>query len=68
MLVFVVLAQRLGLEVILGAFVAGAVLRLVDRDMVERHPQTRVKLDAVGYGFLVRCSSWPAASGSISAR
>jgi Kef-type K+ transport system membrane component KefB len=33
--------------------VAGAVLRLVDRDMVERHPQTRVKLDAVGYGFLV---------------
>jgi Kef-type K+ transport system membrane component KefB len=53
MLVFVVLAQRLGLEVILGAFVAGAVLRLVDRDMVERHPQTRVKLDAVGYGFLV---------------
>ncbi len=53
MLLFVVLAERLGLEVILGAFVAGGILRLVDRDMVERHPQTRTKLEAVGYGFLI---------------
>lgn len=29
---FVVLAERLGLEAILGAFLAGAVLKLVDRD------------------------------------
>ncbi|MGH2655296.1 MAG: cation:proton antiporter [Actinomycetota bacterium] len=53
MLLFVVLAERLGLEVILGAFVAGGILRLVDRDMVERHPQTRTKLEALGYGFLI---------------
>jgi Kef-type K+ transport system membrane component KefB len=53
MLTFAVLAERLELEVILGAFVAGGILRLVDRDMVERHPQTRVKLDSLGYGFLV---------------
>jgi Kef-type K+ transport system membrane component KefB len=53
MLVFAVLAERLGLEVILGAFVAGGILRLVDRDMVERHPQTRIKLEALGFGFLV---------------
>jgi len=53
MLLFVVLAERLGLEVILGAFVAGGILRLVDRDMMERHPQTRPKLEALGYGFLI---------------
>src|ERR1700729_3939028 len=30
--VFVVLAERLGLEAILGAFLAGAIIKLVDRD------------------------------------
>lgn len=51
--VFVVLAERLGLEAILGAFLAGAILRLVDRDQMLTHPQFRQKLAAVGYGVFV---------------
>jgi Kef-type K+ transport system membrane component KefB len=49
---FVALAERVGLETILGAFLAGAVLNLVDRDTMS-HPHFRVKLDAVGYGFVI---------------
>jgi len=49
---FVVLAERFGLESILGAFLAGAVIGLLDRDATS-HPQFRVKLDAIGYGFLI---------------
>jgi Kef-type K+ transport system membrane component KefB len=45
--------QRLGLETILGAFLAGALLRVVDRDEMMTHPKFRVKLEALGYGFLV---------------
>jgi Kef-type K+ transport system membrane component KefB len=48
----VAVASRFGLETILGAFVAGAVLSLVDRDAMS-HPRLRAKLDAVGYGFVV---------------
>jgi Kef-type K+ transport system membrane component KefB len=50
---FAALAARLGLETILGAFVAGALLRAVDRDAMSAHPLTAIKLDAVGFGFLV---------------
>ena len=46
-------AQRLGLEVILGAFIAGALLRVIDRHEMMTHPKFRVKLEALGYGFLV---------------
>ena len=49
----VLVAQRLGLETILGAFLAGALLRMVDRDEMMTHPRFRVKLEALGYGFLV---------------
>ena len=49
---FVALAERFGLETILGAFLAGAVVSLVDRDSAS-HPHFRIKLDAIGYGFLV---------------
>jgi Kef-type K+ transport system membrane component KefB len=49
----VLAAQRLGLETILGAFLAGALLRVVDRDEMMTHPKFRVKLEALGYGFLV---------------
>ena len=49
---FVALASHLGLETILGAFVAGAVLNLVDRD-TSSHPHFRLKLEAVGYGFVI---------------
>src|SRR3712207_6129600 len=49
---FVALAERLGLETILGAFLAGALVGLVDRDSAT-HPRFRAKLDAIGYGFLI---------------
>jgi Kef-type K+ transport system membrane component KefB len=50
---FAVLAERTGLETILGCFVAGAVVGTIDRDGEADHPQFRVKLDAIGFGFLV---------------
>jgi Kef-type K+ transport system membrane component KefB len=50
---FVVLAERLGLEAILGAFLAGAIVKLVDRDQTMTHPEFRQKLEAVGYGIFV---------------
>ena len=49
---FVAMAERVGLETILGAFLAGAVLNFVDRDTMS-HPRFRVKLDAIGYGFVI---------------
>jgi Kef-type K+ transport system membrane component KefB len=49
---FVALAERLGLETILGAFLAGALVGLIDRDTAS-HPQFRAKLEAIGYGFLI---------------
>jgi Kef-type K+ transport system membrane component KefB len=49
---FVALATRFGLESILGAFLAGAVVSLVDRD-ASSHPHLRTKLEAIGYGFVV---------------
>ncbi len=53
LVVFLALAQGLGFEAILGAFLAGAVLRLIDADAAAVHPHTEVKLDAIGYGFLI---------------
>jgi Kef-type K+ transport system membrane component KefB len=50
---FVALAETLGFEAILGAFLAGAVLRLVDTDAEMTHPRFQVKLDAIGFGFVV---------------
>src|SRR6516162_4835266 len=49
---FTALAERFGLESILGAFLAGAIVGLVDRDSAS-HPRFRTKLEAIGYGFLV---------------
>src|SRR5205085_9894871 len=51
--VFVVLASKFGLEAILGAFLAGATLRFVDRDQAMTHPQFRQKLDAAGFGVFI---------------
>jgi Kef-type K+ transport system membrane component KefB len=50
---FSALAVGLGLEVILGAFLAGAVLTLVDRDRRMTHPDFRRKLEAAGYGMFI---------------
>lgn len=50
---FVALAEAFGLEAILGAFAAGAVLTLVDRDRFMSHPLFRPKLEAIGYGVFI---------------
>jgi Kef-type K+ transport system membrane component KefB len=49
----VAVAQSLGLEVILGAFAAGAILSLVDRDRAMTHPDFRTKLQAIGFGVFI---------------
>lgn len=49
---FVVLAENFGLETILGALLAGAVIGAVDKDTAT-HPHFRIKLDAIGFGFLI---------------
>jgi Kef-type K+ transport system membrane component KefB len=49
----VVVAQVFGLEVILGAFFAGAVLRLLDRDQMMTHTGFHMKLQAVGFGVFI---------------
>jgi Kef-type K+ transport system membrane component KefB len=51
--VFVVLASRFGLEAILGAFLAGATLKLVDRDEAMTHAFFHHKLEAAGFGIFV---------------
>ena len=53
LIVFVVLASRFGLEAILGAFLAGATLKLLDRDDAMTHTFFRRKLEAVGFGVFV---------------
>jgi Kef-type K+ transport system membrane component KefB len=53
LIAFVALAESLGLEVILGAFLAGAILSLVDRDRMMTHPEFRAKLEAVGFGVFI---------------
>ena len=50
---FAALAQSVGLETILGAFAAGALVSLIDRDSAMTHPQFRVKLEAVGFGVFI---------------
>jgi Kef-type K+ transport system membrane component KefB/Trk K+ transport system NAD-binding subunit len=49
-LVFIALAEVLGIEVILGAFLGGAIISLVSP---EEGSELREKLDAFGYGFFI---------------
>jgi Kef-type K+ transport system membrane component KefB len=49
----VALATELGLEVILGAFIAGTIISLVDRDRAMTHPDFRAKLEAAGFGIFI---------------
>ena len=51
--VFVALASRFGVEAILGAFLAGATLKLVDTDDAMTHAFFHKKLEAVGFGVFV---------------
>jgi Kef-type K+ transport system membrane component KefB len=50
---FAAIAETLGLEAILGAFLAGAIISLVDRDLAMTHPDFRRKLEAVGFGLFI---------------
>src|SRR3954466_9681130 len=50
---FAAIAESLGLEAILGAFAAGAILTLLDQDRVMTHPQFRQKLESIGFGLFI---------------
>jgi Kef-type K+ transport system membrane component KefB len=50
---FAAVAEALGLEAILGAFIAGAIVSLADRDQTMTHPDFRRKLEAIGFGFFI---------------
>jgi Kef-type K+ transport system membrane component KefB len=49
---FTALADQVGLETILGAFAAGVLVSLIDRDDAG-HPQFRLKLEAAGFGVFI---------------
>jgi Kef-type K+ transport system membrane component KefB len=53
LLVLLVLAERFGLDVVLGALIAGIVLRSWTRRMGVDVEPLEAKLDAVGYGFFI---------------
>ena len=53
LILFACLAARFGLEAILGAFLAGVTLKLVDRDREMTHALFRVKLQATGFGVFI---------------
>ncbi len=50
LLLFMFLAEKLGIEVILGSFIAGLIISNVD---IEESRLLRMKLDAIGYGFFI---------------
>ena len=53
LLAFVAMANHLGLEAILGAFLAGALVRVIDREEAVASAAFRMKLEAIGFGFVV---------------
>ena len=52
-LAFGVLAFRFGFASILGAFAAGLVVRMIDLTGRAPHPQFEIKLQGIGFGFLI---------------
>ena len=52
-LAFAVLAQQFGFASILGAFAAGLLVRTIDLNGPTPHPQFQVKLEGIGFGFLI---------------
>jgi Kef-type K+ transport system membrane component KefB len=53
LMLFAALATAFGLEAILGAFLAGAALKLLDRDRAMTHTRFHTKLQAVGFGAFI---------------
>jgi Kef-type K+ transport system membrane component KefB len=52
-LAFGVLAYRFGFASILGAFAAGLLVRMIDLTGHAPHPQFEIKLQGIGFGFLI---------------
>ncbi len=48
-LIFLALAQLLGTQIVVGAFLAGAIISLLS----EKHSQLTQKLNSIGYGFFL---------------
>jgi Kef-type K+ transport system membrane component KefB len=47
------IAMSVGIEAILGTFVAGLLVSFADRDEMRTHPQFRTKLEGAGFGFFI---------------
>jgi len=52
-LAFGVLAYRFGFASILGAFAAGLLVRMIELSGPTPHPQFEIKLQGIGFGFLI---------------
>jgi Kef-type K+ transport system membrane component KefB len=50
---FVLMADEFGLEVVLGAFLAGAILSLLDRDNAVESSGLQAKLEGIGFGIFI---------------
>jgi Kef-type K+ transport system membrane component KefB len=53
LMLFAALATAFGLQATLGAFLAGAILKVLDRDGAMTHTRFHAKLQAVGFGAFV---------------
>jgi Kef-type K+ transport system membrane component KefB len=53
LVVFVLMASEFGLEVVLGAFLAGAMVSLLDRDKAIDRTGLRAKLEGIGFGVFI---------------
>ena len=49
----VFMAEEFGLEVVLGAFMAGAIVSLIDRDEAMKGSGEQEKLEAIGFGVFI---------------
>ena len=53
LVLWVAVVEKVGLEIILGAFAAGVLLSFIDRDELKTHVLFRTKLQAIGFGVFI---------------
>jgi len=53
LVLWVAVVEKIGLEIILGAFAAGVLLAYIDRDEMKTHVLFRTKLNAIGFGIFI---------------
>ncbi len=53
LILWVAVVEKVGLEIILGAFAAGVLLSYIDRDEMKTHVLFRTKLQAIGFGLFI---------------